>query len=96
MRNLLVIGALIHQATAFLSSPSVGLAFQTRGLSRISAFGSGYDKSASAESTRKSFIEDVIQASLGLSVASVAVTTPQIASASGGATAGGAYLLSGT
>ncbi len=46
-----------------------------------------------AATTRRSFAEDVLKGSIGFSFANLA-SAP--AHASGGATAGGAYLLSGT
>lgn len=97
MRNLLVILALLHQTTAFLASPYAGVLSVKHGVAGKalgSHRGSGRDEPTGV-STRKSFIEDAFKASVELSIASSVMVTPQSAVASGGATAGGAYLLSG-
>jgi hypothetical protein len=90
--QLLVVSALLRQATAFLSLVNSGVTFQRHGQVKnaLASFSDGYDESylqTPAVTTRKSFVEDVIRASFGLSFVAM---TPSSALASGGATAGGA------
>lgn len=97
------IGAVCRQVSAFLPSrTSLDVAYQRRGLFDISIgsdMGSESEESIFKEkstlTTRTAFMQDAIKASFAMSIASFAMNYPLPAFASGGATAGGAYLLSG-
>ena len=99
IRHLLAIGVLLHQAVAFIPSDAAGNPVRTPGsFDQVlgSCYGCGDIESPvdakPAVTTRKSFVEDTLRACVGLSIVS---TMPLPVYASGGATAGGAYLLSG-
>lgn len=91
--RLLVISVAYHQASAFISSVDVGVASQRHCFHQYchtpEILGSP------AVTTRKLFVGEAARVSFGLWVATSVTATPTPAFASGGATAGGAYLLSG-
>ncbi|KAL3775253.1 hypothetical protein HJC23_004107 [Cyclotella cryptica] len=90
--HLLVIGAVCNQVSAFISLVDVGVA------SYSYCFRQYYRTPETLRSptvtTRKFFVGEAVRVSFGISIATSATTTPTPAFASGGATAGGAYLLS--
>jgi hypothetical protein len=94
--HLLVVGSLIHRAAAFLASLSNAVVSRKDGKIEDclgSQSGSGHDESAGKPTvTRTSFMEEALGASVGISLV---LLNPPPVFASGGATAGGAYLLSG-
>lgn len=100
LMQLLIITALIHHAAAFTSASSSLVsrrhelfqhAFESNGMSASES-----DVEArSLVSTRNSFVTEVLRAAAGISIASSVAMDPSPVYASGGATAGGAYLLSG-
>jgi hypothetical protein len=93
--HLLAVGASFNEALAFTSLAGAGVISPGhQGLFALDSQ-SGHDQSPvpqtkPAVATRKSFIDFV-----GVAIASPLVVNPLPVSASGGATAGGAYLLSG-
>ena len=99
LMQLLIITALIHHATAFTSSSSLASrrhelfqqAFESNGM----AASESDVEARSLVSTRNSFVTEVLRAAAGISIASSVAMEPLPVYASGGATAGGAYLLSG-
>jgi hypothetical protein len=90
--QLVVVGTLLRQVTAFLSLANSGVTFQRHVQVKnvlASSSDDGYDESSLRKPavTRKSFVKDAIHASVGLSFVAI---MPSSAFASGGATAGGA------
>ena len=100
--SLLVIGAFCCQVDAFLPPPTNLNVASRHGLFEIAIGSDGCkesDESAINEksnvATRTAFMQGVIQASLGACITSCVMSNPLPVFASGGSTAGGAYLLSG-
>jgi hypothetical protein len=86
---IFILWAFCHRTGAFQTSPTTaGSGCATC----IQAARASHHGDVAAMSTRRSFAEDLLKGSIGFSLASLA-SSP--AYASGGATAGGAYLLSG-
>ena len=85
-----------YQVAAFLT-PSSSIAIRDRGTTvSISATCKSTEGDGCKATSRRSFVEDTLRSScsLGISLAFLSSSSPP-AYASGGATAGGAYLLSG-
>lgn len=88
---LLLFGAFCQPAASFQPSSSTSGRFTSIQAARVSHHEADSNGIGSA-TTRRSFAEDLVKGSIGFSLANLA-SLP--AYASGGATAGGAYLLSG-